>query len=360
MGRNAIKKNNKSKMLLSVLTFLFIFLLCLVLPKSANATNEGKSQNYFFIKAITNTVALFNSPSNGEQDTNSEIKYSILSFLGIDTSNPISIITKEIAYLDKNKVSANVNNEGDDINSIVPFKLVENQVSKSKDPDVVANLINNDLKQTLNKSKPRVLIYHSHTTEAYRTSEKDTSKTAFNADETLNVCAVGDVITEQLESKYGISVIHDKTVNNVPDYNSAYKNSGVNLDKYLKKYGDFDLIIDLHRDGVPTSSNNVLKTKINGEDVAEFLFVVTRQNPRYAKQKKLVDSMVGVSNKLFPNLLDPREIYYADWGINFYNQGRSNNALLVEVGNNNNTISQVKNTGMYLSRIFAEQLNGKK
>ena len=39
------------------------------------------------------------------------------------------------------------------------------------------------------------------------------------------------------------------------------------------------------------------------------MFVVTRQNPRYAKQKKLVDSMIGISNKLFPGLLDPREIY---------------------------------------------------
>ena len=96
-----------------------------------------------------------------------------------------------------------------------------------------------------------MLIYHSHTTEAYLASDKDTTKNTFNADETKNVVAVGDVIAEELENKYGISVIHDKTVNNVPDYNSSYKNSGVILDKYLKKYGDFDLIIDLHRDGVP-------------------------------------------------------------------------------------------------------------
>ncbi|WP_298838084.1 stage II sporulation protein P [Clostridium sp.] len=358
MRRKSIKKNNNSKMLLSILTFLFIFLFGLVLPKSANATSEGTSQNYFFIKAISNTLALFNSSSNGKQDINSEIKYSILSFLGIDISNPLSIITKEIAYLDKDKISNDTNNEGDDINSIVPFKLVENQVDKSDDPSIVTNLINNNLKQTLNKSKPRVLIYHSHTTESYKASGSDKTKNAFNANESLNVVAVGDVIASQLQTKYGISVIHDKTVNNVPDYNSAYKNSGINLDKNLKKYGDFDLIIDLHRDGVP--SKNAITTKINGESVANFMFVVTRKNPRYAKQIKLVNSMVGISNKLFPNLINPLEITYANWGINFYNQGRSNNALLVEVGDNNNTIAQVKNTGMYLSRIFAEQLNGKK
>jgi len=86
----------------------------------------------------------------------------------------------------------------------------------------------------------------------------------------------------------------------------------------LKKYGDFDLIIDLHRDGV--LGKNAITTKINGKDSAKFMFVVTRQNPRYTKQIKLVDSMVGISNKLFPNLINPLEITYANWGINFYNQ----------------------------------------
>ena len=33
--------------------------------------------------------------------------------------------------------------------------------------------------------------------------------------------------------------------------------------------------------------------------------------------------------------------------------------MLIEVGDNNNTIEEVKNTGKYLSRVIAEQLNGK-
>ncbi|MBZ9618272.1 stage II sporulation protein P [Clostridium estertheticum] len=306
---------------------------------------------------IRNALAAINPQGNTNKNVGTT-QHPILSFLGIDILNPISIITKQIAYLDKNEISITNNSEVDDINSIIPFKLVDNQVNKSEDPTVVANLINNDLKQTLNKSHPRVFIYHSHTTESYKASDSDATKNTFNANESLNVVAVGDVIASQLETKYGISVIHDKTVNNVPDYNSAYENSGINLDRYLKKYGDFDLIIDLHRDGV--DGKKVIKTKINGEDAAKFMFVVTRQNPRYAKHIKLVDSMVGISNKLFPNLINPLEITYRDWGWNFYNQNRSNNAILVEVGDNNSTIAQVKNTGVYLSRIFAEQLNGKK
>ena len=52
-------------------------------------------------------------------------------------------------------------------------------------------------------------------------------------------------------------------------------------------------------------------------------------------------------------------MYLYNRGIDYYSQDRSNNAVLLEVGDNNNTIKQVKNTGKYLSRIIAEQLNGK-
>jgi len=362
MRRKGVKKDSNGRMFLSVFTFLIIFLLGLILPKSTNAGNEEKSQNYFYTKAISNTLVSINSKSSGQKDINSEIKYSVLSFLGIDTSNPISIISKEVSYLNSDKIITNVNNASNDIaniETVTPFELGEKQINKIADPNAVANITNPDLKQTLNKLAPRVLIYHSHTTEAYRTSNPSTSKTNFDTDEKRNVCAVGDVIKSELEKKYGISVIHDKTLHNVQDYDESYKKSGVTLDKYLKAYGGFDIIIDLHRDGFAASNTRVSKTKINGEDVAKFMFVVTDKNPHYQKQKKLIDSIIKISNKLYPALMEDRAITFNHYGIGFYNQNRSDNAMLIEVGSNNNTIDEVKNTGKYLARIFAEQLNGK-
>ncbi|MGK0469432.1 MAG: stage II sporulation protein P [Clostridium sp.] len=362
MRRKGVKKDSNERMFLSVFTFLIIFLLGLILPRSTNAVNEEKSQNYFYIKAISNTLVSINSKSSGQQDINSEIKYSVLSFLGIDTSNPISIISKEVSYFRGNKIianaNANANNDSNDIENIetvTPFELGEKQITKIEDPNAVAK----NLKQTLNKLAPRVLIYHSHTTEAYRTSDPSTSKTNFDTDETRNVCAVGDVIKEELEKKYGISVIHDKTLHNIQDYDESYKKSGVTLDKYLKAYGGFDIIIDLHRDGFAASNRRVSKTKINGEDVAKYMFVVTDKNPHYQKQKELIDSIMKISNKLYPGLMEDRTITFNHYGLGFYNQNRSDNAMLIEVGSNNNTIDEVKNTGKYLARIFAEQLNGK-
>ena len=368
-SKYAIKKDSNVRMFFSIFTLLIIFLLSLILPKSAKGYSEGKYQNYFYVKVINNTLSIIRSSNTEEQYTNSEnnIKFAALSFLGIDILNPISIITKEVAYLNKNEISTDTNvnnasNEGKDLKTFIlnPFNLEEKQVSKSDSKseavNQVANLYNPNLKKTLDNAKPEVLIYHSHTSEAYRTSDNDTAKTSSTMDQTKNVCAVGDVIAEELEKNYGIAVIHDKTVHDKGDYNGAYKKSGVTLDKYLKEYGDFKLIIDLHRDDVDKSA---VTTKINGTNVARFMFVVTEKNPKYAKQKKLIDSMIGISNKLFPELLRSKSIYAYEWGIGYYNQNRSDNAVLVEVGSNSNTIDEVKNTGKYLARIIAEQINGK-
>jgi len=370
-SKHNIKKKGNMRMFFCSLVLLFIFLVGLILPKSVKADSEGTTASFFYVNIINNVLSIIKCSNKEDHPTSSKnsMDFSSLSYLGVDIMNPISIITKEIAYLDKNEVSTDVpvSNGSTQVEKIKefifnPFNLDDKQVSKSEvkveSPNVIANLYNPALKQTLNKAKPRVLIYHTHTSEAYRTSDKDTSKTNSSLDQTRNVCAVGDVITEELEKNYGISVIHDKTVHDKGDYNNAYKKSGVTLDNYLKVYGNFDLIIDLHRDSVV--DKNTITTKMNGENVAQFMFVVAQQNPKYAQQKKIINSMIGISNKLYPNLLRGLEITVVNHGIGFYNQNRSANAVLLEMGTYTNTIGEVKNTGKYLSRIIAEQLNGKK
>lgn len=361
------KEDGNMRLFLGIFTFIIIFTISLILPKSAKANGEGEYRNNFYVNVINNVLSVTKRSSS---ETN--IKTATLSFLGINIQNPITIITKEIAFLHTNGASSDVDNEIDESDEIDkeknlitfilnPFNLDDKQITKFEDKrdktNVIADLYNPKLKQTLNKAKPRVFIYHTHATESYLLSEKDKTKSAFNMDVSRNVCAVGNVIKEELEKNYGITVIHDKTLHNVGDYNGAYKKSGNTLDKYLKSYGNFDLIIDLHRDGF--ENKNLITTKINGENVAQFMFVMAKGNPRYSKQRKLVNSMIGISNKLYPDLLKDNEITFVNRGIAFYNQNKSDNAMLIEVGTYTNTINETKNTGKYLARIFAEQLNGK-
>mgnify|MGYP001595102218 CR=1 FL=1 len=358
-----VRKNGNGKKIISVL--LIVFLLGLILPESAKADNTVKSpQNYFYTMVIKNTLAAIN-PKGKTKDEVGIIKNPILSFLGVDFSDPVSIITKQIAYLNNN---TSVDNEGNGVEKretlvLNPFNLDDKQVTKLGDQvdasNAIATIYNPKLKQTLNKAKPRVLIYHSHTTESYLASANDKTTNTFNSDLTQGVCEVGTVIANDLIKNYGIEAINDDTIHNVGDYKASYKNSRVTLNKYLKKYGDFDIIIDLHRDGVEGVRKNET-TKVNGVDVAKVMFVMVDTNPKYATQKKLVSSMIGISNKLYPGLMDYRQVYLYHHVYNYFSQDRSNNAMLIEVGSNTSTIAEAKNTGMYLSRIIAEQLNGKK
>ena len=359
-----IKKIGNVRIIFTIFTLLIIFLVGIILPKSAKADGGVDYKNYFYVNVINNALSVMSSSKTKNEYSNSDqnMKLAALSFLGVDILNPISIIVKEVSYLNKSEVKTNENNVSNLKTYILnPFKLVDDQISKIVAQGEVSNvkdIYDPALKTTLNKAKPRVLIYHSHTSEAYLTSDKDTTKTNSSLDDTRNVTAVGDVIKEELEKNYGIAVVHDKTVNDKGDYKAAYKKSGVTLGKYLKAYEKFELIIDLHRDEVP--NKNAVTTKINGVNVAQFMFVVTQKNPRYAKQRKLIDSMIGISNKIYPNLIRPKSIFVYDYGMGYYNQDKSDNAVLIEIGANSNTIQEVKNTGKYLSRIIAEQLNGKK
>lgn len=377
MSRKDAKNDSNEKKFFSVLVFIIIiiiiifFLLGLILPKNAKADNGEKYLNYFYINVINNVLSVTKTLNTDDQYANSEknMGMAISSILGVDIFNSISIITKEIAYLDNNEDSTDVSidNESNNVEKresfiLNPFNLDDKQVSRSvvevPNVNVIANLYNPKLKQALNKANPRLLIYHTHTCESYRTSDKETFKTYNSLNTTRSVVAVGDVISKILESEYGIAVIHDKTVHDTVDYGNAYKKSGVTLDKCLKEYGDFDLIIDIHRDSV--DDKNTVTTKINGKNVAQIMFVVADKNPRYAKQKKLIDSMMGISNKLFPTLLKKPPITVRHRGLSYYNQHKSDNAVLIEVGTYTNDIGEVKNTGNYLARIIAEQLNGKK
>ena len=210
-----LNKSSKKRKIVGV--FLIIFLLGLILPKNAKADNTGNySQNYFYTMALQNTLAVINLKGNKNKEVDVGItKHPILSFLGVDIYNPISVITEQIAYLIINGISPNSDegsNEGENIKGVNSFVLDENQITKSANAtNIIANLFNPDLKQILNKSKPRVLIYHSHTCEAYATSDKDKSQTNSSTDQTRNVCAVGDVITNSLEKKYGISLYMIRT-----------------------------------------------------------------------------------------------------------------------------------------------------
>ena len=366
MYYNKLINKDKDKIIVKISVFtllidLLIF-MCVFSKVRADTGKRYSKNNVVYIQIINYTlpsIKILNLDKVDMSENSYSIKKLALSLIGVDIYNPEKILGREVSCFDSDAAESKMtfNSSENNSSSSGDFSLNSSDISKVSSENKNSNDTSNavlpaydpKLKKPLDESKPEVLIYHSHTFESYKPCKNDSS------DPKKSVCAVGDEIAKDLEQNYGISAINDNTVNCI-DYNKSYIRSGELLDNYLKKYGDFKMIIDLHRDS-EVSQNN-LDLKINGENVAKFMFVMTRKNPHFDKNMMIVNGLASISNKLFPSLC--RGVDYYDYGINYYNQQKSNNALLLEVGSNLNTLDEAKGTSKYIARIIAEYLNGKK
>ena len=63
-SKHTIKKDSNVRMAFSIFTLLIIFLFGVILPKSTKAYSEGNYLNYFYVKAINNTLSVIKSSSS--------------------------------------------------------------------------------------------------------------------------------------------------------------------------------------------------------------------------------------------------------------------------------------------------------
>lgn len=246
--------------------------------------------------------------------------------------------------------------KSDEVERYESFQLDQGAIIKYTEEEK-SNLYNPKLKKELNKSKPEVLIYHTHTGEGYSESKN------FSDDPNLNVVGVGNIIAKELEEKYGIAVIHDKTAHDV-SYNDSYDRSRETIKKYYENYGDnFKLVVDIHRDGIDRKkatdrTKEAFTTNINGEDMARIMYLNTRGSSKFKSNDKMQKELVSITNSLYPGLI--RNVETWNRGINLLNQDIFNNSILIEVGSNINTSKESMITAKYLARVIAEYINKKK
>jgi stage II sporulation protein P len=370
------KKFTKGKIYASLSLSLLLTLSAPGVIRAGTTEAASPEKSIFYIKLINYAMPIIKSVALSEDDIaeyDFSIKDKFLQLLGLDVSNPLSVIGRELSLLTLTDTQP-ASSEGKPSFSLNPFKLGENSITKNQAPSNnpgdnvtipaanIAQVYDAKLKKTLNPSKPEVLIYHTHTTESFRPNENVADKDyPINVyDETKNIVAVGDVIANTLEKDYGISVIHDKTVHSAM-FTEAYSRSGKTVDTYLNKYKDFKLIIDLHRDSI--SDKTAMTTSMNNNKLAKFMFVIGPGNPIKDKNIALSKRLSSISQTLFPGLI--RSGNSGDYGLyyhkpgNKFNQQKNGNLVLIEAGSYINTLDEVKTTGLYLSRIFAEYINRK-
>lgn len=218
-------------------------------------------------------------------------------------------------------------------------------------------LATKDLSIDLEGEEPKILIYHTHGSEAFSDSKSGKKKET--------IIGVGDMLTKILEEDYGIKVYHDRsfydTINGRLDRSKAYTYAGNAVTKLLEQYPSIEVIIDLHRDAV--TEGKKLVTTIDGKETAQIMFfnglsrtamngdISYLKNPNKETNLAFSLQMQLKAAELYPGFT--RKIYLKGYRYNLHLKPRS---LLIEAGAQTNTKDEVKNAMEPLARLLYEVL----
>ena len=234
------------------------------------------------------------------------------------------------------------------------FFIVDSQTTTNADQLNAAELLGEDLTIQKDAAKPQILLYHTHSQEAFADSREG------EVEDTI--IGVGNYLTELLTKNYGYQVIHVTEAFDMEsgelDRSAAYDYAGTYLETILEENPSIEVVIDLHRDGVP--ENRHLVTEINGKSTAQIMFynglsyTIARGSLDYLPNPYIQDNlafsfqMEYQAAQYYPDFY--RGIYLAGYRYNLHLRPRS---VLVEAGAQTNTVQEVKNA----MEPFADILN---
>lgn len=272
---------------------------------------------------------------------------------GLATGNPIDL--QPISSISYEPEDEEENQNSDMISS---EKVAVQNFTKHKID--IAHLLNEPLQFKFDKKGPKVLIYHTHTTESYVLQDQDLLKkniASYNSNPKYNVVRVGEELSQYLK-KYGIDTLHNATVHDKVR-NAAYGVAINTLLSYKKSYPSIKVFIDLHRDGLEPSKPKLRITKkINGKTAAQVMFVVGTDdmlpNPYWEENLKFVLKVQQKLNEKYPGLARPVMLVGKR-----YNQQVSNPSVLIEIGGDGNLLSECVESARYVADALNDVMKGK-
>ncbi len=207
----------------------------------------------------------------------------------------------------------------------------------------------------------RILIYHTHTWEAYQQVDgaryQETEKWR-TKDDSCNVTAVGRALASSLTA-LGFTVVHDETTFEPPDLDGAYGRSLAMLEERQAAGERYDLYIDLHRDALASSSTVRRTVNIAGEDVARFMVLVGKgttggyaEKPDWEKNHALAQRITDALNSQHDGLARDIKVKTGR-----FNQHVAPCCVLLECGVNSNTLEEVLRGVPYLAQAIADALS---
>ena len=167
-----------------------------------------------------------------------------------------------------------------------------------------------------------------------------------------SVARVGTELTKYLEKKK-FNVKHNVTYHDYPAYSGSYARSLETVQNLLVGE-DTQIVIDLHRDAVGSSSSYAPTVKVNDQYAAQLMFVIGTdggglEHSNWKQNLKIAIKIQEKANEMYPGLFRPIIIRNSR-----YNQHVTAGASIIEVGATGNTLEQCILSMQCLANIFSE------
>lgn len=204
-------------------------------------------------------------------------------------------------------------------------------------------------------SNVQILVYHTHSQEAYIDSTP--------GDPSTSIVGVGEHLCDILRTQYGFNVLHHTGEYDVESRDNAYANAMVGLDRVLAENPTIEVMIDLHRD--QTNPDTKLVTTIQDRPTARFMFfnglcytralgtLTNLPNPYVQDNLSFAFQMQLAAEEYYPGLT--RRIYLKGYRYNLHYRPKS---VLIELGSQTNTVEEAMNACDPMAHIIAMILNG--
>ena len=208
--------------------------------------------------------------------------------------------------------------------------------------------------------RKRVLIYHTHTYEAYEQTQDDPYEKWRTADSAHNVVRVGEELAALLRS-LGVEVVHDVTAFEPPNLSSAYTRSLEMLEKRQAAGERYDLYIDLHRDAYAESQTGPNTVNAGGVEAAKLMLLIGKgegQTSEGFDQRPDWEANLAIAQDVTDDLNAQVDGLCRDVCVKSgrFNQHVAVGCVLVEAGNNRNTLEEVLAAMPYLADAIVQVL----
>ena len=260
--------------------------------------------------------------------------------------NPFIPATKVAAY-DWSKLT--------DYETLVStFYSIDKNALAGSDLLNVESLLSRNLVISKQDPSPQILIYHTHSTENFIDSVP--------GDPSQSIVGVGEFLTKILTEQYGYGVLHH-TAEYDTIRDEAYAKSLPAIEELLQENPSIQVVIDLHRDSAQTGRQMVVD--LNGKKTARFMFFngISRskktgsieylENPNLVENLAFSFQMQAAAGEYYPGLT--RKIYIKQYRYNMHLRGKT---LLIELGDESNTLEEVKNACYPIAHLLDMVLSG--